>query len=104
MKHCEGCRFLDSGYYGEGICQFFGDDCPDWAENRTDGCLLKYQEVKKLVHLKEEIMDLNYAYPRNIDVVREEREIQEKMDNLSNEYDNYINVVKKRCKEREAKQ
>ena len=94
MKNCEHCKFLNTGYYGEGVCALFGDDCPDWA-NTGDGCKLKYQEVVKLIKLTEEIIDIQYAYPRDINGERPKEE-KEKVDLIFEKYYDYLDKVVKK--------
>ena len=51
MKDCSNCKYLcregyEDYYY---ICELFGEDIPDWADNPNGNCcLLKSQEVEKM--------------------------------------------------------
>lgn len=101
MENCEECRFLHTGYYGEGVCEFFGEDIPSWADNYTDGCWLKCQEVKKAIDLREDILIVGssneldeYGYPK---WTKEDEEHNKK---AIKKYDSYIEELKKRCEVR----
>ena len=54
MKDCVNCKYLCRESY-EGncyVCELFGEDVPDWANHPNDECcLLKSQEVEKMIKL-----------------------------------------------------
>lgn len=102
MKKCENCRFLNTGFHGEGICDFFGDDCPNWADNYHDGCLLKCQEVKKLINLRDDVYYSQFDYPRDINGERDEEDNQ-KIEKIHKDYDIYLKKVMERCLKRSSK-
>lgn len=98
-KTCEHCKYLYSGFHGEGICQLFGDDLPDWADNGNDGCLLKGQEIDKLIKLSEECQYSCYNYPRDINGNHSEED-KLKIEKIHKDYDNYLKEIILRCKKR----
>lgn len=90
MKNCERCRFLSTGYHGEGLCEFFGDDAPDWVVNNTDGCLLKYQEVDKAIKLSQDVRYFDFEK-------READGTPIRYEKTCKKYDDYIKELMKRC-------
>lgn len=103
-KTCEQCRFLNTGYYGEGICDFFGEDIPDWANNGNEGCLLKCQEIKKAISISDKFLHCGtskeldeYGFPK---WTKEDTKHNQK---VTKEYNEYLEVLKMRCKERRKK-
>ena len=104
MKNCEECRFLNTGYYGEGICNLFGDDTPEWASNCNDGCLLKIQEVKKVLKISNGFRQVGTSKERDeFGCPKWTKEDTKHNEKVMKEYNEYLNVLKKRCKERKAK-
>jgi hypothetical protein len=97
MKNCEHCRFLDTGLYGEGLCALFGDNS-DNEFSTYDGCLLRCNEVKKLIRLGDEIQGMQYEnYPN-----RPSEETKKKIDKTIKEYNHYLKILEARAKERRS--
>lgn len=101
-KNCERCKYLSTDLYGAGVCQFFGDDLPSWADNENDGCLLRSQEVEKLIYLRDDVMYAPYNFPRDINGKRTDEEKKE-VEKIYQDYDNYLKVVMDRCEKRKRK-
>lgn len=103
MKNCERCRFLNSGFHGEGICDFFGDDVPEWADNGNDGCLLKCQEIKKAIELRDSIRMFGTGTKLNEFGFPEFTEEDEKHNKIAiRKYDGYIEILIDRCEARKG--
>lgn len=104
MKNCENCRFLNSGFYGEGLCDFFGEDVPNFADNGNDGCLLKAQEIKKAIKLRDNIRF--WGTGKSLDksgFPKFTKEDEEHNKIANREYDKYIEILMDRCEERKNK-
>lgn len=105
-KECSECRFLcregyEDYYY---VCALFGEDIPDWATLNGDCCLLKCQEIKKLIRLQNDFLivgtgecDPETFYPKWTEEDEKHNEIAKK------NYDDYIEILKERCEERKYK-
>lgn len=106
MKECSKCRYLcregyEDYYY---ICELFGEDIPDWAQHHNgDCCLLKYQEVNKLIKLAHDFLFIGsskeldeYGYPK---WTKEDEEHNVK---AKKNYDAYIEELKDRCAKRQC--
>lgn len=105
MKDCMKCRYCgrDCYEYSSYSCELFGEDIPEWANNHNDGCLLKTQEVKKVLKISSSFRFIGtgkrneYGYP---DFTKEDEEHNNKVDK---EYKAYIEELKKRCATRKGK-
>lgn len=107
MKDCSSCKYLcregyDDYYY---VCELFGEDIPDWANHPNDECcLLKSQEVDKMIKLKNDFLivgtgkfNQEEGYPEWTKENTKHNEIAQK------NYDEYIEILKKRCEDRKYK-
>lgn len=105
MKDCMKCRYCgrDCYEYSSYSCELFGEDIPEWASNYNDGCLLKSQEVKKVLKITSGFRFVGtgeldkYGFPS---FTKEDEEINAKVDN---EYKTYIETLKKRCATRRTR-
>lgn len=102
MKECNRCRYCgrECYEYSETACDLFGENIPEWADNRNDGCLLKSQEVKKAIKLANNFLLVGtgklseYGYPEFTEEDKKHNALADKR------YKEYIEVLKKRCVER----
>jgi len=102
MKNCMECRYCGKDCYEDSIysCELFGEETPEWASNYNDGCLLKIQEVKKLLKISSGFRQLGsgkldkYGFPK---WTKEDTKHNQK---VTKEYNEYLEILKKRCKER----
>ncbi len=103
MKNCENCRFIyNAGYeYADWCCELFGEDIPEWASNRNDGCLLKAQEVKKAVDISNQTRQVGTGKKKDKWGIPEFTEEDEKHnEKVIKQYKEYMDQLKERCKKR----
>lgn len=101
MKNCNECGFLENvgtyEYY-EGGC------CVPEGFLTCDGCLLKFQEVKKLSQLFENVKSLSYYgykyYEREMtpELEKEEEKDRAEFHKADKEYDEYLEKLKSKYK------
>lgn len=107
MKDCSNCKYLcregyEDYYY---VCELFGEDIPDWANHPNDECcLLKSQEINKLIKLKNDFLFVGTGKSDPITFYPEFTEEDKKHNEIAKKnYDEYIEILKKRCEERKYK-
>ena len=107
-KECSECKFLcregyEDNYY---VCEIFGENIPNWAEHpKIECCLLKSQELKKIIRLHDDFLIVGTGkvnpetfYP---EWTKEDEEHNKK---AKKNYDDYVDILKKRCEERKNKE
>lgn len=107
MKDCSNCKYLcregyEDYYY---VCELFGEDIPDWANHPNDECcLLKSQEINKLIKLKNTFLIVGTGKVNPItfypEFTEEDRKYNKKVEE---NYNTYIEILKKRCEDRKYK-
>ena len=103
-KDCSNCEHLcregyEDYYY---ICEVFGDDVPKWAINPiNDSCLLKEQEIKKMIRLANEFLVVGTSNECDeFGCPKRTKEDVEHNQKVMKEYNAYIELLKKRCENR----
>ena len=101
MKDCMKCRhcFKDCYEYSSYFCELFGEDIPEWASD-NDGCLLKPQEVKKVLEITSSFRMIGTGELNELGFPSFTKEDKEHNDKVDKELKAYIETLKKRCAER----
>ena len=105
MKDCMRCRYCGRDCYEDSIysCELFGEDTPEWASNYNDGCLLKPQEVKKVLKILSGFLEVGTGELDENGFPSFTKEDKENNARVGKEYKAYIEKLKKRCEIRKAR-